>query len=121
MKGLEPSTFCMASRRSSQLSYIRGFVEYRATPAWRPGRMDALQSAQRGSKRPSGRAVSRLGAAPGSSPRAAPDGQLTGADPPTAGGLPPPDVPGQWCPDVLEPPLEVEPLAPVEPLFDDGL
>jgi hypothetical protein len=24
MKGLEPSTFCMASRRSSQLSYIRG-------------------------------------------------------------------------------------------------
>jgi hypothetical protein len=23
MKGLEPSTFCMASRRSSQLSYIR--------------------------------------------------------------------------------------------------
>ena len=23
MKGFEPSTFCMASRRSSQLSYIR--------------------------------------------------------------------------------------------------
>ena len=23
LKGLEPSTFCMASRRSSQLSYIR--------------------------------------------------------------------------------------------------
>ena len=30
MKGLEPSTFCMASRRSSQLSYIRGSAEYRA-------------------------------------------------------------------------------------------
>jgi hypothetical protein len=28
MKGLEPSTFCMASRRSSQLSYIRGAREY---------------------------------------------------------------------------------------------
>jgi hypothetical protein len=28
MKGLEPSTFCMASRRSSQLSYIRGRPEY---------------------------------------------------------------------------------------------
>ena len=39
----------------------------------------------------------------------------------TIGGLPPPDMPGQWCPDVLEPPVEVEPLAPVEPLFDDEL
>ena len=28
MKGLEPSTFCMASRRSSQLSYIRVKPEY---------------------------------------------------------------------------------------------
>ncbi len=28
MKGLEPSTFCMASRRSSQLSYIRVRAEY---------------------------------------------------------------------------------------------
>ena len=28
MKGLEPSTFCMASRRSSQLSYIRGGGDY---------------------------------------------------------------------------------------------
>jgi hypothetical protein len=28
MKGLEPSTFCMASRRSSQLSYIREGAEY---------------------------------------------------------------------------------------------
>ena len=27
MKGLEPSTFCMASRRSSQLSYIRARLE----------------------------------------------------------------------------------------------
>jgi hypothetical protein len=35
MKGLEPSTFCMASRRSSQLSYIREPAEYsqgRTTP-----------------------------------------------------------------------------------------
>ena len=30
MKGLEPSTFCMASRRSSQLSYIRGSGQYRS-------------------------------------------------------------------------------------------
>jgi hypothetical protein len=29
MKGLEPSTFCMASRRSSQLSYIRARGDYR--------------------------------------------------------------------------------------------
>ena len=28
MKGLEPSTFCMASRRSSQLSYIRKSTDY---------------------------------------------------------------------------------------------
>jgi hypothetical protein len=28
MKGLEPSTFCMASRRSSQLSYIREGAQY---------------------------------------------------------------------------------------------
>ena len=28
MKGLEPSTFCMASRRSSQLSYSREGGEY---------------------------------------------------------------------------------------------
>ena len=28
MKGLEPSTFCMASRRSSQLSYSREGAEY---------------------------------------------------------------------------------------------
>jgi hypothetical protein len=30
MKGLEPSTFCMASRRSSQLSYIREGTQYRS-------------------------------------------------------------------------------------------
>ena len=35
MKGLEPSTFCMASRRSSQLSYIRASPEY--SPAVRSG------------------------------------------------------------------------------------
>jgi hypothetical protein len=28
MAGLEPATFCMASRRSSQLSYIRAAAEY---------------------------------------------------------------------------------------------
>ena len=28
MMGLEPTTFCMASRRSSQLSYIRGPGKY---------------------------------------------------------------------------------------------
>jgi hypothetical protein len=28
MMGLEPTTFCMASRRSSQLSYIRNGPEY---------------------------------------------------------------------------------------------
>ena len=33
MKGLEPSTFCMASRRSSQLSYIREGAEYSRRPA----------------------------------------------------------------------------------------
>ena len=29
LKGLEPSTFCMASRRSSQLSYSRKSGHYR--------------------------------------------------------------------------------------------
>ncbi len=33
LKGLEPSTFCMASRRSSQLSYSREAGEY--TRRWR--------------------------------------------------------------------------------------
>src|SRR5688572_6413822 len=33
MKGLEPSTFCMASRRSSQLSYIRVRTELWRRPA----------------------------------------------------------------------------------------
>ena len=28
MMGLEPTTFCMASRRSSQLSYIRALAQY---------------------------------------------------------------------------------------------
>ena len=28
MMGLEPTTFCMASRRSSQLSYIRAAAKY---------------------------------------------------------------------------------------------
>ena len=34
MKGLEPSTFCMASRRSSQLSYIRVDGEYSRRSAY---------------------------------------------------------------------------------------
>src|SRR5262245_1281238 len=34
MKGLEPSTFCMASRRSSQLSYIREFADYSRLASW---------------------------------------------------------------------------------------
>ena len=65
MKGLEPSTFCMASRRSSQLSYIRVRPEYSdrgrrvaGAPvrrgvyssamlaiAWRPSRVKDLASA----------------------------------------------------------------------------
>jgi hypothetical protein len=49
MKGLEPSTFCMASRRSSQLSYIRKKSQYSpghggrgALWVARPGSLDAL-------------------------------------------------------------------------------
>jgi hypothetical protein len=34
MKGLEPSTFCMASRRSSQLSYIREGAQYSRDLSW---------------------------------------------------------------------------------------
>jgi hypothetical protein len=33
LKGLEPSTFCMASRRSSQLSYSRESGHYRRNVA----------------------------------------------------------------------------------------
>ncbi len=40
MKGLEPSTFCMASRRSSQLSYIRGSAEYSQGSALGSGIVD---------------------------------------------------------------------------------
>jgi hypothetical protein len=36
LKGLEPSTFCMASRRSSQLSYSREGAEYNPAPGLRP-------------------------------------------------------------------------------------
>ena len=51
MKGLEPSTFCMASRRSSQLSYIRVVAQYSHASAGRPwpcgwsrsGLLDAVQ------------------------------------------------------------------------------
>ena len=37
MKGLEPSTICMASRRSSQLSYIRGTASIDRRPRLREG------------------------------------------------------------------------------------
>jgi hypothetical protein len=38
--GLEPTTFCMASRRSSQLSYIRAGAKYSPAkaPTWRAAR-----------------------------------------------------------------------------------
>ena len=36
LKGLEPSTFCMASRRSSQLSYSRRSAEYSPPATIRP-------------------------------------------------------------------------------------
>ena len=36
MMGLEPTTFCMASRRSSQLSYIRAGAKY--SPAYAESR-----------------------------------------------------------------------------------
>jgi hypothetical protein len=32
--GLEPTTFCMASRRSSQLSYIREPADYSRSASW---------------------------------------------------------------------------------------
>ncbi len=35
MMGLEPTTFCMASRRSSQLSYIRVGGQYSGAPTGR--------------------------------------------------------------------------------------
>ena len=50
--GLEPTTFCMASRRSSQLSYIRERAQYSPSPplilsvraTWRSGLRGGLQS-----------------------------------------------------------------------------
>jgi hypothetical protein len=53
MKGLEPSTFCMASRRSSQLSYIREVrkvYEQHIRPAtWRNGYAAACKAVYTGS------------------------------------------------------------------------
>ena len=43
MKGLEPSTFCMASRRSSQLSYIRAAASSIATRIWPLGSGQYIQ------------------------------------------------------------------------------
>jgi hypothetical protein len=43
MMGLEPTTFCMASRRSSQLSYIRGVAKYsRGSGAVESGPVEGL-------------------------------------------------------------------------------
>ncbi len=44
MKGLEPSTFCMASRRSSQLSYIRLRLPSIAGKAARTSRQNGIES-----------------------------------------------------------------------------
>jgi hypothetical protein len=76
LKGLEPSTFCMASRRSSQLSYSREVVEYKPLSAagsvWPRAVAGAIASAvaipaQRSDRRPStGRPV---GGVAGSAPR----------------------------------------------------
>ncbi len=50
MKGLEPSTFCMASRRSSQLSYIREGADYSPASGHRRQRADpGCQTAAAGS------------------------------------------------------------------------
>jgi hypothetical protein len=48
MKGLEPSTFCMASRRSSQLSYIRASAQYRSSGRVARAPVGPLQSSDRG-------------------------------------------------------------------------
>ena len=41
--GLEPTTFCMASRRSSQLSYIRETVSIALVPGGSALRLAALE------------------------------------------------------------------------------
>src|SRR4051794_11112182 len=43
LKGLEPSTFCMASRRSSQLSYSRRRAQYSRGPGPFDGRCRAAR------------------------------------------------------------------------------
>jgi hypothetical protein len=50
LKGLEPSTFCMASRRSSQLSYSRAWsTVYLRSPQRRPaGRCGSVLSTAAG-------------------------------------------------------------------------
>jgi 3'-phosphoadenosine 5'-phosphosulfate (PAPS) 3'-phosphatase len=42
MMGLEPTTFCMASRRSSQLSYIRVARQYSDLSERLPGGVERL-------------------------------------------------------------------------------
>jgi hypothetical protein len=97
MKGLEPSTFCMASRRSSQLSYIRASAQYRSGAAIARALRGALWSLARG---------------PRGEPGAAICDQL-----PVAGGrilAPwPPAMFGQLCPPVA-------PVAPVAELAPAG-
>ena len=53
MMGLEPTTFCMASRRSSQLSYIRAGAKY--SPA--SSRLDSADYAD--AREPSPSAIGR--------------------------------------------------------------
>ncbi len=53
MKGFEPSTFCMASRRSSQLSYIRPLHPVPMTVPGTSRRARIIAQAFRGCKRPS--------------------------------------------------------------------
>ncbi|MEA2406945.1 MAG: hypothetical protein QOE69_1064 [Thermoleophilaceae bacterium] len=40
--GFEPTTFCMASRRSSQLSYSRKGAEYSRGPGVERGALDVV-------------------------------------------------------------------------------
>ena len=68
MMGLEPTTFCMASRRSSQLSYIRGVVKYsRGSGAGRirAGRGPRSRGGRRARCAPGGRRGTRPGRACG--------------------------------------------------------
>ena len=106
MKGLEPSTFCMASRRSSQLSYIRGRASIDRPPRSREGRGRDVVCGRR--RRP--------GVVPGARPETTPCVQL----PVVLGGAVldelEPGMFGQWRP--LAAPGAAEPAEPVEPVLE---